>query len=70
MARAGSGTYTLASGNPVVTATTISITWANDTLTDLETAMTDSLSRGGSGGMLAALRGVDGSVSAPALSWT
>ena len=70
MARSGAGTYTLASGNPVVTATTISISWANDTLTDLETAMTDSLSRGGSGGMLAPLRGVVGTVSAPALSWT
>jgi hypothetical protein len=70
MARAGSGTYSLAAGNPVVTATSISISWANDTFTDVETAMTDSLSRGGSGGMLAPLRGVVGTVSAPAHSWT
>ncbi len=70
MARAASGTYSLASGNPVVTSTTISITWANDTLTDLGTEMTDSLSRSGNGGMLAPLLGVVGTVSLPMYSWT
>lgn len=35
MAFNGSGVYSLASGNPVVTGTTISSTWANDTLTDI-----------------------------------
>lgn len=43
MARNGSGTYSLASGNPVVTGTTISSTWANNTLSDIATALTQSL---------------------------
>ena len=34
------GTYSLASGNPVVTGTTISSTWANNTLNDIATALT------------------------------
>ena len=70
MARNGSGTYSLPSGNPVVTGTTISSTWANDTMGDLETEMTASLDRNGKGGMLATLRGVDGAVTTPAFSWT
>lgn len=32
-----SGTFSLVSGNPVVTGTTISSTWANDTLSDIAT---------------------------------
>jgi hypothetical protein len=47
MSRNGSGTYTLPAGNPVVTGTTISSTWANSTLTDLATAMTGSLASDG-----------------------
>ena len=47
MSRNGSGTYTLPAGNPVVTGTTISSTWANNTLTDLATAMTGSLASDG-----------------------
>ena len=47
MSRNGSGTYTLPAGNPVVTGTTISSTWANNTLTDLATAMTGSLAADG-----------------------
>ena len=39
MSRNGSGTYSLPSGNPVVTGTTISSTWANNTLTDIATAL-------------------------------
>lgn len=71
MARNGSGVYSLYTpGNPVVTATTIASTWANNTLTDLATAMTDSLSRSGLGGMTAALRLAAGAVSAPGLSFT
>lgn len=48
MPRDVSGTYTLPAGNPVVTATTISITWANTTLSDIATALTASLSIDGS----------------------
>lgn len=47
MARNGSGTYSLPSGNPVVTGTTISSTWANNTLSDIATALTGSLAADG-----------------------
>ena len=47
MSRNGSGTYTLPAGNPVVTNTTISSTWANTTLTDIANALTGSLSADG-----------------------
>lgn len=69
-ARNSNGTMSLVSGNPVVAGTTISPTWANNTLGDLASELTDSLSRSGKGGMLAPLRGVDGSAAAPNLSWT
>jgi len=47
MSRNGSGTYTLPAGNPVVTGTTISSTWANTTLTDIANALTGSLASDG-----------------------
>jgi hypothetical protein len=47
MSRNGSGTYTLPAGNPVVTGTTISSTWANSTLTNIASALTDSLAADG-----------------------
>ena len=47
MSRNGSGTYTLPAGNPVITGTTISSTWANNTLTDIATALTGSLAADG-----------------------
>jgi len=47
MSRNGSGTYTLPAGNPVVTGTTISSTWANNTLSDIATALTGSLAADG-----------------------
>lgn len=47
MSRNGSGTYNLPAGNPVVTGTTISSTWANNTLTDIATALTGSLAADG-----------------------
>jgi hypothetical protein len=71
MPRASNGVYTLpAAGNPVVTGTTISSTWANTTLEDIADAMTDSLSRSGVGGMLAPLLLDDGAVGSPALSFS
>lgn len=69
MSRAANGTYTLPAGNPVVTATVISSTWANTTLSDLASEMTDSLDRSGKGGMLAPLQLTDGVVGAPALTF-
>lgn len=42
-----SGTYNLPAGNPVVTSTPISTTWANSTLTDIANELTNSLPRDG-----------------------
>lgn len=70
MARNASGTYTLPGGNPVVSGTAISSTWANSTLSDIGTELTDSLDRSGKGGMLAPLQLVDGLVANPALAFT
>jgi len=47
MSRNGSGTYSLPAGNPVVTGTTIASSWANNTMNDLASAMTDSVAADG-----------------------
>jgi hypothetical protein len=47
MSRNGSGVYSLPAGNPVVTGTSISSTWANTTLSDLATALTGSVASDG-----------------------
>jgi hypothetical protein len=47
MSRNGSGTYSLPAGNPVTTGTTISSTWANGTLSDIATALTQSIAYDG-----------------------
>ena len=71
MPRDSSGNYTLpATGNPVLTGTTISSTWANMTFNDLAAEMTDSLDRSGKGGMLAAFKFADGTVSLPGAAFT
>ena len=43
----GSGTYSLPAGNPVTTGTTISSTWANSTLSDIASALTNCVTRDG-----------------------
>lgn len=70
MARSPTGTFTLVAGNPVVTGTIITSDWANTTMPDIGAALTDSLSRTGQGGMLAPIRGVSGSATSPAHSFT
>lgn len=70
MSRNSGGTYTLPAGNPVTTGTTISSTWANGTLTDIATALTDSLSRSGLGAMTAPLQLAAGVIGAPGLTWS
>ena len=67
--RNSSGTYSLPSGNPVVTGTTISSSWANTTLSDLGSELTNSLDRSGRGAMLAPLKLPNGSVGAPSLTF-
>lgn len=68
--RNSSGTYSLPAGNPVTTKTTITSTWANNTLSDLASEMTNSLDRTGKGAMQAPLLCTDGTVSAPSLSFS
>lgn len=48
MPRNGSSVYSLPAGNPVVSGTIIATTWANTTLSDIATALTNSLSTDGS----------------------
>jgi hypothetical protein len=48
MPRNGSSVYSLPAGNPVIPGTIIATTWANTTLTDIATALTNSLSTDGS----------------------
>ncbi len=69
MPRDSNGNYSLPVGNPVVTLTTITSTWANTTLDDIATALTNSLARDGSGGMTAPFKLVNGTIGAPGLSW-
>ncbi len=68
--RNSGGTYSLPAGNPVVTGTTISTTWANNTLNDVATETTNSLDRNGRGGMLAPLALSNGTSGAPSLTFT
>lgn len=69
MSRNSSGVYTLPTGNPVVTNTLITTAWANPTMADLASELTNSLDRNGRGGMLAPFKLIDGSAAAPAFSF-
>lgn len=67
--RNSTGTYSLPAGNPVVTGTTISTSWANGTLGDLATETTNSLDRNGRGAMLAPLQLSNGTSAAPSMTF-
>lgn len=69
MPRDGSGNYTLPAGNPVISGTIIETTWANPTMADVASALTDSLSRSGSGGMLVPFLNADGTGPLPGIAW-
>lgn len=69
MARNSSGTYSLPAGNPVVSGTTIQSSWANTTLSDIATALTNSLDRTGKGAMQAPLLITDGAVGASGVAF-
>jgi hypothetical protein len=69
MPRDSNGNFTLVSGNPVITGTTIASAWGNNTLSDIATVLTASLDRSGNGGMLAAFKLLDGTVGAPGLTF-
>lgn len=55
MSRNGTGIYSLPAGNPVLTNTVISSTWANTTLSDIANALTQSVSSDGQTTMVGAL---------------
>jgi hypothetical protein len=67
--RNSSGTFSLPAGNPVVSGTTVSSSWANTTLSDISTELTSSLDRSGRGAMLAPLQLSNGTVAAPSLTF-
>jgi hypothetical protein len=56
MSRNGSGVYSLPAGNPVVSGTTISSTWANTTLSDIQNALTQSVAADGQTTITGALK--------------
>lgn len=68
--RNSSGTYSLPTGNPVVTATSITSTWANTTLADIKTEITSSLDRAGRGAMTAPLQHSGGSLALPSVTFS
>ena len=70
MPRNSSGDYSLPAGNPVTSGTPISSSVQNTTMSDMATALTDSLSRSGKGGMLVPFQLADGTVAAPSLAFT
>jgi hypothetical protein len=71
MARDSGGTMTYdAPGGNVVDGTAGTAAWANSTLNQISTEITDSLSRSGKGGMTAALKVADGSVGSPSYTFT
>lgn len=47
MPYSGAGVFSLVAGNPVVTGTTISSTWANNTLSDIATGLSTAVCRDG-----------------------
>lgn len=67
--RNSAGTYTLPSGNPVVSGTAITTTWANTTLADMSSELTNSLDRAGRGAMTAPLKLSSGTNSAPGIAF-
>ena len=70
MPRDSSGNMSLPATNPVVADTDITTTWANGTMSDLAAEVEDSLSRSGKGGMLVPFQNMDGTVSAPGVTFT
>jgi hypothetical protein len=62
MSRNGSGIYQLPAGNPVITGSTISSTWANNTLTDIATALSNSIAADGQTPITGALVGIGDTV--------
>ena len=64
MPRDGSGVFTLAAGNPVVTNTVIASAWANTTLSDIAAQLNNVFTRDGLLGPTGPFKIVDGTVAA------
>ena len=69
MPRDAQGNYTLPGGNPVVTGTVITSTWANPTMADIGNELSNSLSRDGQGGMRVPFENFDGTENAPGITF-
>lgn len=70
MPRNAAGTYSLPGAyNPVATNDLITADWANNTLNDIAAALTLSLARDGSGGMLASFPLADGTLISPGINF-
>jgi hypothetical protein len=69
MSRDSSGNYSLPSGNPVVTGTTVSSSTHNTTMTDVASEIENSLDRGGRGNMTVPFELLDGAVGAPSFTF-
>jgi len=70
MPRNSTGKYFLPSGNPVANGELITAKWANDTLSDIATAISDSLDRSGLGGLKSTLGVADGTQNKPGVNFT
>lgn len=70
MPRDTTGKYTLPAGNPVSPGEIVSSEWANLTMNDVGVALSDSLDRGGKGGMLAPFKFSDGTLQLPGATFT
>ena len=69
MPRDAQGNFTLDPSNPVAPETVISTLWANPTMADIGSEITNSLDRAGRGGMNAPLRLEDGEIFAPSITF-
>lgn len=68
--RNSSGTYSLPSGNPVISGTTITSANENSFRSDVATELTNSLDRSGRGSMSGALQCSSGTAAAPGLTFS
>tara|TARA_R110000868_G_scaffold5782_1_gene33925 strand:+ start:7401 stop:8522 length:1122 start_codon:yes stop_codon:yes gene_type:complete len=69
MPRDLSGNYTLPAGNPVVTATTITTTWANPTMADIAVQLNNVITRDGLLGPTAPIAFAVGSAALPSVTF-
>ena len=69
MPRNAQGQYFLPDGNPVTPGELIKAEWANSTMDDIATALTNSLDRAGAGGMTGPLKAAAGTQQRPGITF-